>query len=316
MRARFANVACLAFLLLAPEDPRYEAAVYVLCEGPLAAALFAWQCAWLGSSPNHIISVLIHQLPGLVLFCHRFLTPAGCRRPLQLLARMAAALAAGPRAYPWLKTAAAVGASGSCPPLDASASVAAGLGSVRSMSSALGHWQGRLAAAADIARGRVACQGAAASVAGVCVSEAAAMGGGVGGSVACYALPAPPWRCPSPAWLWLVVAPLGFYAAWQLLYFLVVQVAFRRLILSRNYDTSYRCLARRAQRADNGLNRLVRSGGVARRLIMYGLLQLLYSVVTGAFAALTYRWFWAASLWQVCVCVFGECVWRVSVAGG
>jgi hypothetical protein len=32
-----------------------QAAVYVLSEGPLAAALLAWQCAWVFDSPDHII---------------------------------------------------------------------------------------------------------------------------------------------------------------------------------------------------------------------------------------------------------------------
>ena len=49
-----------------------------------------------------------------------------------------------------------------------------------------------------------------------------------------------------------------------------VQVCSRRLILARGYDTSYRSLARRAQRSGSALNRLVRSGGVARRLLMFG----------------------------------------------
>lgn len=35
---------------------------------------------------------------------------------------------------------------------------------------------------------------------------------------------APAVARPQPLWVWLVVAPLAFYLAWQLLYFLVVQV--------------------------------------------------------------------------------------------
>jgi hypothetical protein len=42
----FVNVAAAAFLLAAPDDPRLEAAVYALADGPLAGALVAWQCAW------------------------------------------------------------------------------------------------------------------------------------------------------------------------------------------------------------------------------------------------------------------------------
>ncbi len=50
-----ANLAAVAFFLVAPSDPRAEAAAYTLCEGPLAAALIAWQCAWLLGSPDHAI---------------------------------------------------------------------------------------------------------------------------------------------------------------------------------------------------------------------------------------------------------------------
>ena len=32
-----------------------EAVVYVLCEGPLAAALIAWQCSWVMCSADHTI---------------------------------------------------------------------------------------------------------------------------------------------------------------------------------------------------------------------------------------------------------------------
>ncbi|GFR48507.1 hypothetical protein Agub_g10171, partial [Astrephomene gubernaculifera] len=118
------------------------------------------------------------------------------------------------------------------------------------------------------------------------------------GGLECHAA-AGPAPCPSSAWLWLGLAPLGFYLAWQLLYFLIVQVACRRLILSGGYDTSYRALARRAQRANSPLNRLVRSGSVARRLVMYGLLQLLFTLITQALAAVTYHHFAAAAAWQL-----------------
>mmetsp|Transcript_3008 Transcript_3008/g.7455 ORF Transcript_3008/g.7455 Transcript_3008/m.7455 type:complete len:368 (-) Transcript_3008:383-1486(-) len=98
---------------------------------------------------------------------------------------------------------------------------------------------------------------------------------------------------------WLVIAPLAFYMAWQLLYFLVVQVLFRPLIRARRYDTSYNCLARRAARSESGLNTLVRSGSVARRITMYGALQLGFTIVTGAWAAATYYCYPLAVAWQV-----------------
>lgn len=41
---------------------------------------------------------------------------------------------------------------------------------------------------------------------------------------------------PTPLWLWLVAAPLAFYIAWQLLYFLVVQVG-RRLCVGQILTT-------------------------------------------------------------------------------
>ena len=50
------------------------------------------------------------------------------------------------------------------------------------------------------------------------------------------------------------------------------QVMCRRFILSRGYDTSYRCLARRAAKTNNWLNRFVRRGSVARRVCAYGAL--------------------------------------------
>ncbi|GAX75176.1 hypothetical protein CEUSTIGMA_g2620.t1 [Chlamydomonas eustigma] len=45
-----------------------QAAVYSLAEGPLAAALIAWQCAWVLGSVEHTTSVLVHLLPGLVMY--------------------------------------------------------------------------------------------------------------------------------------------------------------------------------------------------------------------------------------------------------
>lgn len=48
------------------------------------------------------------------------------------------------------------------------------------------------------------------------------------------------------------------------------QVVFRPLIRARRYDTSYSYLARRAKRGNNGLNNLVRSGSIARRITVYG----------------------------------------------
>lgn len=49
----FVNLAAALFLLLAPNDARYETLVYALSDGPLAAALAAWQCAWVFGDQEH-----------------------------------------------------------------------------------------------------------------------------------------------------------------------------------------------------------------------------------------------------------------------
>ena len=109
-----------------------------------------------------------------------------------------------------------------------------------------------------------------------------------------------------PGLLWTFVAPMGFYCAWQLSYFVIVQVGHcppvcccahaayavhgpvcrtacpadgrgllvqviaRRFILAYGYETSYRALARRAARTNNFWNRLVRKGSVMRRCAVFG----------------------------------------------
>ena len=124
------------------------------------------------------------------------------------------------------------------------------------------------------------------------------------------------------------LTPLLFYLAWQLLYFVVVQVLFRASILKGRHDTSYRCLARRAARADNFWNSVVRGrqpcevtpGGqkpngsscevderlglmpgttAARRCLSYGGVQLVFTVSTLAAAAFVTRNRKLWSLWQV-----------------
>lgn len=97
---------------------------------------------------------------------------------------------------------------------------------------------------------------------------------------------------------WLLAAPLAFYAAWQAAYFLLVQVLVRRHIIGRRLDTSYRCLTRRAARADNVWARLVLRGGTARRLAAYGLLQLAFTVCTLLLFLPTYFSPRIACLWQ------------------
>ncbi|GIM01115.1 hypothetical protein Vretimale_5960 [Volvox reticuliferus] len=312
----FANLACCAFLLLRPEDRQLEAAVYVLCEGPLAAALIAWQCAWLLGSPDHVISVLIHLMPGLAMYCHRFL--AFSRQPLLLASRIGLALLG--KADLWATTSSGMNVNGGSNSFHMASRRATAI------------WSQRLQAAAAVFRGGIPCPAFPGGIGPAATVHEAAYGpsglpavascdaqgspsaqmsantihmlldgaSSSASSVRCYTTPAgPPPPCPTPAWLWLGVAPLVFYLAWQILYFLIVQVAFRRMILSGGYETSYRALARRAQRANSPLNRLVRSGGVGRRLFMYGLLQLAFTLVTQALAVVTYHSFAAATLWQV-----------------
>jgi hypothetical protein len=86
------------------------------------------------------------------------------------------------------------------------------------------------------------------------------------------------WDCG----VWLLAAPLAFYMAWQAAYYFAVQVLARRYICQHKMDTSYRCLTRRAQRANNVWARIVLRGSTHRRIFFYGLLQLAF---TGEWAA-------------------------------
>lgn len=95
-----------------------------------------------------------------------------------------------------------------------------------------------------------------------------------------HGAPGAPSRLPEvAAWsprtrlLWGVLAPLAFYAAWQLWYWLAVQVLFEGHIQRRGRDTSYRCLTRRAKRAQNFLARIVLRGSKARRIVAYGVCE-------------------------------------------
>ena len=71
----FVNAAAFLFLLAPPaaRSARLEAAVYAMADGPIAFALIAWECAWVWSSPEHSVSVLLHLLPGLAMFAYRHL---------------------------------------------------------------------------------------------------------------------------------------------------------------------------------------------------------------------------------------------------
>ncbi|WIA28892.1 hypothetical protein OEZ86_011416 [Tetradesmus obliquus] len=114
----------------------------------------------------------------------------------------------------------------------------------------------------------------------------------------------PPASYPQHTLLWLVAAPLLFYIVWQLLYYLVVQVLFRSFILRNGYETSYICLARRAAKNNNFWNRLVRRGSITRRLLVYGGLQLLFTVICCSVFLPTYFSFPLAVAYQVVKVVF------------
>ena len=75
---------------------------------------------------------------------------------------------------------------------------------------------------------------------------------------------------PSAQLIWLVVAPLGFYAVWQLSYWFIVQVCCEKFIIQHKYDTSYSCLAKRASKTNSLLNRFIRRGCKARRIFLFG----------------------------------------------
>jgi hypothetical protein len=77
------------------------------------------------------------------------------------------------------------------------------------------------------------------------------------------------------------------------------QVLFRSFILRNGYETSYICLARRAAKHNNFWNRLVRRGSTTRRLLLYGGLQLVFTVICCTVFLPTYFSFPLAVAYQV-----------------
>jgi hypothetical protein len=74
----------------------------------------------------------------------------------------------------------------------------------------------------------------------------------------------------------------------------------RRFIITNGYETSYTCLARRAEKTNNYWNRLVRRGSITRRVCMYGALQMCFTLVCTALAVPTYFSWPLAAAFQVC----------------
>ncbi len=52
---QWGNLATVAYLVFTPYNAKLEAMVYALADGPLAAALIAWQSAWVFGSTEHSI---------------------------------------------------------------------------------------------------------------------------------------------------------------------------------------------------------------------------------------------------------------------
>ncbi|XP_068344462.1 glycerophosphocholine acyltransferase 1-like [Pyrus communis] len=84
-------------------------------------------------------------------------------------------------------------------------------------------------------------------------------------------------------WVWLFWVPLFAYTLWQALYFLIVNVLRRqRLLRDPEVMTSYRELSKKAQKANNVWWRLSGLLGDQNRLLMYILLQGVFTVATMA----------------------------------
>ncbi|KAI4335252.1 hypothetical protein L6164_013916 [Bauhinia variegata] len=87
----------------------------------------------------------------------------------------------------------------------------------------------------------------------------------------------------SHLWTWLFLVPLVAYTLWQLLYFLIVNVLRRqRFLRDPEVMTSYRELSKKAQKANNIWWRLSGLLGDQNRLLMYILLQAVFTVATMA----------------------------------
>ncbi|KAL4397515.1 hypothetical protein AHAS_Ahas01G0199600 [Arachis hypogaea] len=72
----YANTIFLVDLLFYPRNEKLFMVCFSFAEGPLAWALIVWRCSLVFSSPDKIVSVLIHLLPGLVFFTIRWWNPA------------------------------------------------------------------------------------------------------------------------------------------------------------------------------------------------------------------------------------------------
>ncbi|CAI5534871.1 unnamed protein product [Closterium sp. Naga37s-1] len=71
----YANAILVAFLVFFPMSQHLFLVCFAFSEGPLAWALIVWRCSLVFSSVDKIVSVLIHLLPGTVIFIIRWWDP-------------------------------------------------------------------------------------------------------------------------------------------------------------------------------------------------------------------------------------------------
>ncbi|GAQ86601.1 hypothetical protein KFL_002990090 [Klebsormidium nitens] len=72
----YANAIFVFLLLVQPDNERLFMICFAFSEGPLAWAIIVWRCSLVFSSLDKIVSVLIHLLPGVVLFIIRWWDPS------------------------------------------------------------------------------------------------------------------------------------------------------------------------------------------------------------------------------------------------
>ncbi|KAK6784507.1 hypothetical protein RDI58_017962 [Solanum bulbocastanum] len=84
-------------------------------------------------------------------------------------------------------------------------------------------------------------------------------------------------------WTWLFWVPLAAYFLWQVLYYLIVDVLRRqRFLRDPEVMTSYRELSKKAKKANNVWWRVSGLLGDQNRLLMYILLQAIFTIATTA----------------------------------
>lgn len=71
----YANAILISYLLFFPDNAKLFLLCFAFSEGPLAWALVVWRCSLVFSSVDKVVSVLIHLLPGTVLYIIRWWDP-------------------------------------------------------------------------------------------------------------------------------------------------------------------------------------------------------------------------------------------------